>query len=42
MRRRTSDLIASSVGMLLAVLLLVAGGLLTWACTFVNNQVTSV
>jgi hypothetical protein len=41
MRRRTFDLIASSVGMLLAVLLLVAGGLLTWAYTFVNNQVTT-
>ena len=41
MRRRTFDLIASSVGVLLAVLLLVAGGLLTWAYTFVNNQVTT-
>ena len=41
MRRQTFDLIASSVGVLLAVLLLVAGGLLTWAYTFVNNQVTS-
>ena len=40
MRRRTFDLITSSVGVLLAVLLLVAGGLLTWAYTFVNNQVT--
>ena len=29
MRRQTFDLIASSVGVLLAVLLLVAGGLLT-------------
>jgi hypothetical protein len=29
------------VGVLLAVLLLVAGGLLTWAYTFVNNQVTT-
>ena len=41
MRRRTFDLIASSVGVLLAVLLLVAGGLLIWAYTFVNNQVTT-
>lgn len=41
MRRKTFDLIASSVGVLLAVLLLVAGGLLTWAYTFVNNQVTT-
>src|SRR6516225_11486990 len=41
MRRRTFDLITSSVGVLLAVLLLVAGGLLIWAYTFVNNQVTT-
>ena len=41
MRRQTFDLIASSVGVLLAALLLMAGGLLTWAYTFVNNQVTS-
>jgi hypothetical protein len=41
MRRRTFDVIASSVGVLLAVLLLVAGGLLTWAYTFVNGQVTT-
>ena len=41
MRRRTFDLITSSVGVLLAVLLLVAGGLLIWAYTFVNHQVTT-
>ena len=41
MRRKTFDLITSSVGVLLAVLLLVAGGLLIWAYTFVNNQVTT-
>jgi hypothetical protein len=41
MRRKTFDLITSSVGVLLAVLLLVAGGLLIWAYTFVNNQVTA-
>ena len=41
MRRKTFDLIASSVGVLLAVLLLIGGGLLTWAYTFVNNQVTT-
>ena len=29
------------MGVLLAVFLLVAGGLLTWAYTFVNNQVTT-
>jgi len=41
MRRRTFDLISSSVGILLTVLLFVAAGLLLWAYTFVNNQVTS-
>jgi hypothetical protein len=41
MRRATFDLISSSVGLLLAALLLVAGGLLIWAYTFVNNQVTT-
>ncbi len=39
MRRMTFDTIASAVGLLLAVLLLVAGGLLFWAYNFVNNQV---
>ena len=39
MRRNTFDLITSSVGLLLAVLLLVAGGLLFWAYSFINNQV---
>ena len=39
MRRMTFDTIASAVGLLLAVLLLVAGGLLFWAYSFVNNQV---
>jgi len=41
MRRRTFDLISSSVGILLTVLLFVAAGLLLWAYTFVNNQVTT-
>jgi hypothetical protein len=41
MRRRTFDLITSSVGILLVVLLLVAGGLLMWAYSFTNNQVTT-
>jgi hypothetical protein len=40
-RRRTFDLITSSVGILLVVLLLVAGGLLMWAYSFTNNQVTT-
>ena len=39
MRRMTFDTIASAVGLLLAVILLVAGGLLLWAYDFVNNQV---
>jgi hypothetical protein len=39
MRRTTFDLITSAVGLLLAVLLLVAGGLLFWAYSFVNTQV---
>jgi hypothetical protein len=39
MRRRTFDLIASAVGLLLAVLLLAGGGLLTWAYSFTNSQV---
>jgi hypothetical protein len=39
MRRRTFDVIASSVGLLLALLLAVAGGFLWWAYTFTNNEV---
>jgi hypothetical protein len=41
MRRRTFDFLASSVGLLLAVLLIVAGALLFWAYSFVNSQVTN-
>jgi hypothetical protein len=41
MKRRTFDVLASSVGLVLAVLLLVAGGLLTWAHTFVQDEVHS-
>ena len=40
MRRRTFDFLASSVGILLAIVLLVAGGLLLWGYNFVNDQVT--
>jgi hypothetical protein len=40
MRRRTFDLLASGVGVLLAIVLLVAGGLLLWGYNFVNDQVT--
>src|SRR3954451_6235640 len=39
MRRRTFDVIASTIGLGLAALLIVAGGLLTWANTFVSHQV---
>jgi hypothetical protein len=39
MKRRTFDVIASSIGLGLAALLIVAGGLLTWASSFVHDQV---
>lgn len=39
MRRKTFDTLVSSVGLLMAGVLLVAGGLLTWASIFVNDQV---
>lgn len=39
MRRKVFDTITSYVGLLLAVVLLVAGGLLTWASSFVGGQV---
>lgn len=38
--RATLDKLVSWGGLLLAVLLLVAGGLLTWASSFIANQVT--
>ncbi|MBV9094899.1 MAG: hypothetical protein JO132_13670 [Streptosporangiaceae bacterium] len=41
MRRRTFDLLASGAGLLIAVVLIVAGALMTWGYTFVNNQVTT-
>jgi len=41
MRRRTFDILASSAGLLLAVVLAVAGALLIWAYSFVNSQVSS-
>jgi hypothetical protein len=40
MRRRTFDFLASGVGVLLAIVLLVAGALLLWGYNFVNDQVT--
>jgi uncharacterized SAM-binding protein YcdF (DUF218 family) len=41
MRRRTFDLLASGGGLLIAIVLIVAAVLMTWAYTFVNNQVTT-
>jgi hypothetical protein len=39
MRRKTFDLLASVGGLLIVVVLLVAGGLLMWGYTFANNSV---
>ena len=39
MRRRTFDILVSSTGMVLAIVLLVAGGLLYWGYSFANNSV---
>lgn len=39
MNRKFVDRVASSTGLLLAVVLLIAGGLLTWGYTFTNDQV---
>jgi hypothetical protein len=41
MKRRTFDVLASVVGLSLAALLIVAGSLLTWAQTFIHDQVHS-
>jgi hypothetical protein len=41
MRRRTFDLLATTVGLVLAVILLAAGGLLLWGHSFVNGEVHS-
>jgi hypothetical protein len=41
MRRKTFDTLISTGGLLLAAVLLVAGGLLTWAHTFIDTQVHS-
>ncbi len=38
-RRKTFDALLTSVGLLLAVLLLAAGGLLTWGHNFVSDQI---
>jgi hypothetical protein len=41
MRRRTFDALATTVGLVLAVILLAAGGLLMWGHSFVNGEVHS-
>jgi hypothetical protein len=41
MRRRTFDALLTTGGLIVAAILLVAGGLLTWAHTFVQDQVTT-
>ncbi|MGH8890389.1 MAG: hypothetical protein ACRDV3_11635 [Acidothermaceae bacterium] len=41
MRRKTFDALLTTGGLLIAAVLLVAGGLLTWAHSFVDNQVHS-
>src|SRR6185312_7816861 len=41
MRRKTFDALLTTGGLLIAVVLLVAGGLLTWAHSFVDDQVRS-
>jgi len=41
MRRRTFDALATAAGLLLVVVLVVAGVLLTWGHSYANNQVTS-
>jgi len=41
MRRRTFDALVSAAGLLLTVVLIVAGVLLTWGHSYANNQVTS-
>lgn len=41
MRRKTFDAIVTAGGLVLAVVLLVSGGLLTWGHNFVGNQVHS-
>jgi len=39
MKRRTFDIITSAVGLCLAVVLIIAGSLLTWAHNFVQDEV---
>jgi hypothetical protein len=41
MRRRTFDALATAAGLLLVIVLVVAGVLLTWGHSYANNQVSS-
>jgi hypothetical protein len=41
MRRRTLDILLTTGGLVLAAVLLVAGGLLVWANNFIEDQVTT-
>lgn len=41
MRRRTLDALLTTGGLIVAAMLLIAGGLLMWAHTFVNDNVHS-
>lgn len=41
MRRRTLDALLATSGLIIAVVLVAAGGLLTWANNFVSDQVTT-
>jgi hypothetical protein len=41
MKRKTFDVLVSATGLFLALVLVVAGSLLTWANHFVGNQVTT-
>lgn len=41
MRRRTLDALLTTGGVIVAAVLLVVGGLMTWATTFVDNEVHS-
>ncbi len=41
MRRRTFDALLATAGLILAAVLVAAGGLLTWAHSFVSDQVTT-
>ena len=41
MRRKTFDALATTIGLVLAVILLAAGGLLMWGHSFVNGEVHS-